>query len=289
MSAREQAICFECEGDALLGILHLPGVPLHAVGVLVIVGGPQYRVGSHRQFTLLARGLAARGHAVMRFDYRGMGDSDGGPRDFEAVDADISTAVGEFLRRVPGLDAVVLWGLCDGASAALMASGHPAIKGLVLANPWVHTERGQAQAVMRHYYFQRLLQRSFWQKVLAGRFSPLRSLREFIGVARRLRTREEAAGKASDGEPGDFLQRMLGAAQDFAGAILVLASEHDLTAAEFGDLCRDVPAWRGVMHGQAVSWQRLPGADHTFSRLSDLQAAVDATADWLANWAQARV
>lgn len=186
MSTGERALRFQCEGDGLLGILHAPAGTAQAPGVLIIVGGPQYRVGSHRQFTLLARGLAARGHAVMRFDYRGMGDSDGEPRNFEELDADIRSAIDEFLGQVPGLGAVVLWGLCDGATAALLAADHPAVKGLVLANPWVHTERGQAQAVMRHYYFQRLLQRSFWQKVLGGRFAPLRSLREFFGVARQV-------------------------------------------------------------------------------------------------------
>lgn len=284
MSAGERALRFQCEGDGLLGILHAPDGPAQAPGVLIIVGGPQYRVGSHRQFTLLARGLAARGHAVMRFDYRGMGDSDGEPRNFEELDADIHSAIDEFLGQVPGLGAVVLWGLCDGASAALLAADHPAVKGLVLVNPWVHTERGQAQAVMRHYYFQRLLQRSFWQKVLSGRFTPLRSLREFFGVARQVRG---GAGSGDDASPG-FLRRMLQAVQGFGGAILVLISEHDLTAAEFSDLCRDVPAWRDAMRGQAVSWQRLPGADHTFSRPADLQAAVDVTAAWLAAGPQAQ-
>ena len=42
-------------------------------GMLIVVGGPQYRAGSHRQFTLLARDVAATGVPTMRFDYRGMG------------------------------------------------------------------------------------------------------------------------------------------------------------------------------------------------------------------------
>jgi alpha/beta superfamily hydrolase len=53
--------------------------------VLVIVGGPQYRAGSHRQFTLLARSLAEQGFAVLRFDYRGMGDSTGAMRDQQST------------------------------------------------------------------------------------------------------------------------------------------------------------------------------------------------------------
>ncbi|KAB8057318.1 hydrolase 1, exosortase A system-associated, partial [Janthinobacterium violaceinigrum] len=58
----------------LVGILSLPAAP-GPRGVLIVTGGPQYRVGSHRQFVLLARALAAQGVPVLRFDLRGMGDS----------------------------------------------------------------------------------------------------------------------------------------------------------------------------------------------------------------------
>ena len=79
-----------------------------------MVGGPQYRVGSHRQFVLLARDLAADGFPVFRFDYRGMGDSEGEFRGFEHVEDDIAAAVEAFRSASPGLREIVLWGLCDG-------------------------------------------------------------------------------------------------------------------------------------------------------------------------------
>src|SRR5262245_60307703 len=69
----ERAVVFGCEGEELLGVLHEPasdgatGTPA-STGVIIVVGGPQYRVGSHRQFVLMARELARRGHAVLRFD-----------------------------------------------------------------------------------------------------------------------------------------------------------------------------------------------------------------------------
>src|SRR5450830_2034009 len=118
----ERSLSFTCDGAQLFGIASIPAVPA-ARGVLIVVGGPQYRAGSHRQFALLARSLAARGIPALRFDYRGMGDSSGAARDFNDVDADLRAAVDEFCARVPSLREVVIWGLCDAASAALFYAG----------------------------------------------------------------------------------------------------------------------------------------------------------------------
>ena len=57
----ERALVFECEGEQLVGIVAAPEAA--RVGVLVIVGGPQYRAGSHRQYVLLSRRLASAGVA----------------------------------------------------------------------------------------------------------------------------------------------------------------------------------------------------------------------------------
>ena len=54
MNFSEQVVVFAAEEERLLGIVTMPEVPIDC-GVLMIVGGPQYRVGSHRQFLLLSR------------------------------------------------------------------------------------------------------------------------------------------------------------------------------------------------------------------------------------------
>jgi exosortase A-associated hydrolase 1 len=238
----ESAIIIQCGDESMVGILHRPVQAPRNLGVLVVVGGPQYRVGSHRQFVLMARSFAAAGYAVLRFDYRGMGDSGGAARTFETVGDDIRAASDAFLAAQPGLRGIVIFGLCDAASAALMyCNSDPRVKGLLLANPWVRTEGGAARAVVRHHYGRRVLQRSFWSKVLKGEFAALASLRSFAAQLRSSREREAAEGPSGDAP--DFLRRMLRGLAGFRGPVLLLLSDRDLTAREFQDLCRDSSAW----------------------------------------------
>ena len=71
MNFEERALSLRCNDSWMYGILSLPEQAASR-GVLIVVGGPQYRVGSHRQFTLLARHLASLRIPVLRFDCRGM-------------------------------------------------------------------------------------------------------------------------------------------------------------------------------------------------------------------------
>ena len=118
----EEGVCIESRGERLIGVLHRPQAAAlgSRPGVVIVVGGPQYRVGSHRQFVLLARALAARGFPVLRFDLSGMGDSGGEFAGFERSGADIRAAIDALQHLDKSVGEVCLWGLCDGASAALM-------------------------------------------------------------------------------------------------------------------------------------------------------------------------
>jgi exosortase A-associated hydrolase 1 len=271
-----EPIVFECGGSSLVGILHLPPAQREKVGVLVVVGGPQYRVGSHRQFTLMARDLAAAGYPTLRFDYRGMGDSSGDARTFEAVDADIRAAIDEFMRAVPGMGSVVLWGLCDAASAVLMyCGGDPRVAGLVLANPWVRTTSGEARAFLRHYYWQRLMQPEFWRKVVRLEFDLAASVRDWL---RKFRAAGAGAGGSA---PLGFIDRMYEGIDGFQGRILVLISGKDLTAQEFVDLCGVDSRWQRQLARRSVEQVALTDADHTFSNREALARATGHTIDWL--------
>jgi len=283
MTPSERALMFDCGGESLVGILSGAESPARR-GVLIVVGGPQYRVGSHRQFTLLARHLAGRGVPTLRFDYRGMGDSDGEARTFEHVGADIRCAIDRFFADVPGLEDVVIWGLCDAASAALFYAHQDArVSGLILLNPWVRTEQGIARTHLRHYYFLRLFQASLWRKLARGEFKVLeatgalaRSIRDAVG-----RRRGSGAGIGSSTGDAPLPERMEDGLRKFRGRALFILSGNDLTAQEFRDVVARSPSWRQLLEGERVSRHDLPEANHTFAQRDWRDEVARLTDSWI--------
>ena len=269
---QERAFLFPCEDEELVGVISEPVAPVGGLGVLIIVGGPQYRVGSHRQFVLLARHLADSGVPCMRFDYRGMGDSTGKQGDFEGIDSDIRAAIDAFLERAPSVNRVVLWGLCDGASAAcFVAPRDSRVAGLVLLNPWVKTAQGEARTYLRHYYFRRLFDASFWKKLVSGRISVGRSVGGVISAAR--------VATGADAPTSQSLPDRMGAALRTAGKpVLLILSGRDYVAREFegvatGDL------WQDLLKTMSVC--RIEAADHTFSSRPWRDEVAHLTSAWI--------
>jgi uncharacterized protein len=248
-------------------------------GVLIVVGGPQYRAGSHRQFTLLARQLAQAGIAALRFDFRGMGDSTGEARTFERAGADIRCALDRFFASVPGLNHVVIWGLCDAASAALFyAHQDPRVTGLVLLNPWVRTEQGIARTRLRYYYGTRLLQWSLWRKVARGEFD-MRGATASLGRFVLDAMKGAHAGQSSDSAP--LPERMEQGLHRFHGKVLLILSGNDLTAQEFKHLVGGSSRWRSLLEDKRVTRYELPEANHTFARRDWRDEVARWTADWV--------
>jgi exosortase A-associated hydrolase 1 len=274
-------VLFSSGGEELLGILTMPCGPPSPVGVLVVVGGPQYRVGSHRQFLQLSRFLAGRGVASFRFDTSGMGDSTGALRSFEHLTPDIAAAIDAFLQQAPNLESIVLLGLCDGASAALMAMAElpqGRVSGLCLVNPWVRTAATEASARVSVYYARRIRSTDFWRKLLRGAVSPRRLL-EF--VATYLQSRK-GASSATGGVRGSFQTRMALGWRAFGGPVHLTLSGNDLTAREFIDYCTAHDEWQALLRRPDLTRLDIAEADHTLSNASSREHWQGAVADWLA-------
>ena len=278
-SYREQGVVFSSGHNRLVGIAAVPQAPAE-VGVLILVGGPQYRVGSHRQFTLLARSLAESGIASFRFDFSGMGDSEGDDFDFRCVDQDVGCAIETFCKTVPEVKRVVLWGLCDGASAAMIiANSYDRISGLILLNPWVHSGDYAPQVKMQHYYRQILTGREYWKRLLTGKVNFLPPITAFG----KLMFSWFGAGGEGDESRGKqlFVQDMQKGLESFGHPVLVILSGEDLTADEFSNLLHSSRSWRSLASRPSFKVHTIGEADHTFSRKSWSQDVTRLTRDWV--------
>ena len=277
MTINEHPLWLQGEGFDMLGIVSLPaaGTPTQRTGVVIVVGGAQYRVGSHRQFVQLARFLSAAGFPVLRFDLPGMGDSPGELPAFEDTAPHLAAAINGFQRQHPGVERVVLWGLCDGASASLLyvdATHDPRIAGLALLNPWVRSEVSLARARVKHYYRQRLLEGAFWRKMFKGAVG-WQALHGLAGNFKKM------------GQPSlqtiTFQDRMGHGLLAFTGPILLLLSERDLTAQEFVEHAAISTAWEGWSSMASLSTHTLSQADHTCSIPSSSRMVERHTVQWL--------
>jgi exosortase A-associated hydrolase 1 len=297
LSYQEKAITFDCLNEHLVGVISQPcaqlgstqnpQTPAPTTGLIVIVGGPQYRAGSHRQFVLLARGLASAGIPVLRFDYRGMGDSTSEVRTFDNVNDDIAAAASALQASVPSITNIVLWGLCDGASAALLfchSRQDARISGLCLLNPWVRSEVSLAKTQVKHYYTQRLRQKEFWLKLIRGKVA----VSAAAGLIRNVRAAvgHRVVAKNNDDKP--FQTRMAEGWMHFNGPMLLILSGSDYVAKEFLEYSDTASVWKNCLKHGSLTRQDISEADHTFSSTYDSLKVADLTRAWLSKFCSLR-
>lgn len=260
--------------DGMLGVLTAPAGDAQPVGigVVIVVGGPQTRVGSHRQFVAMARAIARAGYPCLRFDYTGMGDSSGPMPDFERAGPDIARACDALQRELPHCRRIVLWGLCDGATAALFHSlVDERIAAVVAANPWARSDSTRSAAIVRQHYGSRLRSPEFWRKLATGKVDVVGSVREALGHARRALAAKQPAPE--ERVVRDLPGRVAQALASARCPVRLQLSGNDLTAAEF-ELAVDGIGPEGPQH---VSRLRLDHADHTCSDPADWRAFIDDT------------
>jgi len=287
----ETALLFKCGQDDLVAILHR-GDPAARRGVVIVVaGGPQYRVGAHRQFVSLARRLAARGYPVLRFDLRGMGDSGGTHLGYQHSESDIRAAIDALTAEQPEVGEVVLFGECESASGILFyAYQDHRVKGIALVNPWVRTEEGQAQVILKHYYVTRLLSRAFWRKLASGSFNPRASVVSFVQVLRTYLQGRKFAASASTASGYEDMSNLTlphktaEGLRRFRGQTMILMSGRDYIAREFDEVVASSQAWRDLLDDARVRRRVLPDADHTFSREVWKIQVFGWIAEWLDSW-----
>jgi len=110
--------------EQVASVITVPPGRSRAIVVLTTGGGGAPRSHAGSMWTRVARGLAARGIASARMDWRGMGDSTGSarfPAGFANLPVEDLGAVAGFARQVTGAEALGVAGNCGGARTALAA------------------------------------------------------------------------------------------------------------------------------------------------------------------------
>lgn len=120
------------DGLRLFGIVHLPdSITPGQLPVILLSPGLKSRVAPHRLYVKLATHLAAMGHVVLRFDFAGLGDSEGLVKEATVADfygtvqsgryVDDTRAAMDWMQAEYGGSRFVLAGLCGGAITGLLA------------------------------------------------------------------------------------------------------------------------------------------------------------------------
>ena len=139
-----EAVIIENQGEKIFAVLHRPlqtssSTTEKVPAIVICPGFGGTKCGKFRMFVTLGKELAKQGVAVLRFDYRGGGDSEGEFRDI-TLEGEVSDTLQclNFLANDPQIDSSrlgILGRSLGGAIAVLTARRFPLIKSLALLAP----------------------------------------------------------------------------------------------------------------------------------------------------------
>jgi exosortase A-associated hydrolase 1 len=246
---------FSCEGKLLGATLDRAE---GGIGLIIVTGGTQTRIGSHRMFERLAGQVAAAGYPCFRFDRRAVGDSEGEEPGYRGSMADLSAAVSAFRAECPHLQRVVGFGLCDGATALALFGAEAGVDSVLLANPWfVETEAGAppAAAIKRHYRDQ-LMSLAGWKRLLGGSVSYKKLFKGMMKVVAP--------------PPADLAGEVAASLRSHGLPVELVLARKDATAIAAEEL------WQSPLFGEVRSKSPSPAYvesdSHTFARPGDAEA-----------------
>lgn len=287
---------FDCDGFGLVGTIHVPdaGSPRSDLAVVMLNQGPLDRSGAHRISVHMARHWAAQGVPTLRFDARGVGESEGEwnePDEGASIKAqyklieegawvaDAHAAI-DFVVRETGARRVVLAGLCGGGATAMQAAAHPHVYGVVTVGMPVRVQAdisGVADMVDEKIrsetgrYVSKLLNPTAWRRFLTLQtdYSVLWAV-----LSQRV-TRLFVKERALDPRLNAGLVRSFESAVAQRKQILFVYPEKDYLWLEFQELFES----RFPRASARFELATIPQANHTFTEPSwqeSLHTIVDA-------------
>lgn len=295
------------DGLALFGILHLPEADRRRPeAVLLLSPGVKMRVAPGRLYNKLARRFVDVGFPVFRFDFSGLGDSEGSideralARVYNSIQngryvSDTVDAM-DWLQREHGLARFVACGLCGGALTGLLTaeSDHriTALLGIGIPASFEGLEgdydqyltRGQLRSLSRGYLVK-LLQPKALLRFLTFRSSygvVWRSFRETLlparrkGVVPRPANPRSAVGNVNPRFAPAFLSMLRR-----KRPILLIFGGADRWRWEFEEKFEDLNREALGPHGAGYETHVVDNANHVLSDPEWLETALRLSEEWL--------
>ena len=293
----QETVSFSCEGYQLRGSLHRPsGSAPGDTAIVILNQGPLDRSGAHRLSVKCARRWAAQGFPVLRFDARGVGDSEGDwaiPEDGAPINLlykniedgawtlDTRAAVDHVCKATSARN-VVLAGVCGGAVSALHAAAtHPAVVGVIMVGmpvrPWgdIGIDSIVASKVEQEAkgYVKKLGKWHAWRRFFTGESD----YRVLWGISSRY-VRSRVFGE-SDDQLKSLNTSMLKSfrnVQEAGKRMLFVFPENDYLWIEFRDLF--LPRFEDR---PPFDLRTIPDANHTFTEVAWQEQLFSILENWL--------
>ena len=251
----ERPVVFYNQEQQINGILHSPvGCDAPCPAVVFFHGFTGTKVEPHRIFVKTARELAAIGFYVLRFDFRGSGDSGGDFSDM-TIGGEISDAIKsiDVLTAMPGvdIDRIGILGLSMGGCVAACVSGQDTrVKSTVMWAPLSDDPPARKQEILER--------------------SKNTPTPEEIALAN-----PNIVGKAFYEELPDISPSV--AIQEFTGTLLVIhGSGDDVVPVSHGKRYYELMRERDALTALEI----IDKADHTFNAVAWEQAVIAKSVAW---------
>lgn len=127
----------------IFGVIHRPLDTAFSPAILMCHGLAGNKIGRYRSYVTAASELVKKGFTVLRFDYRGSGDSEGETQDMTVTSAVSDTLEAlNFLKEDPFVDTdrIGLFGRSFGGAIALQAASKFPVKSVALWAPIFHAK-----------------------------------------------------------------------------------------------------------------------------------------------------
>lgn len=296
------------QGLRLFGVLHVPEAGARTdLGVILLSPGVKMRVGPERLYCTITDRLVSLGLSVLRFDFYGLGDSEGELNEDLLKDVYNHIEVGRFvddtidsmdwMAREYGARRFILSGLCGGAITGLLAAQRDVrVAGLLAlavtpvlasrsADPSLYLTSGQA-AALRRTYLDKLLSPGAWLRLLTLRSDYRllwRAMRQGVHPQESANTPGPAAPLEQDNASPLFPPAFFSMIES-RRPILMIYGGSDRLLWEYEEKFAARHAARLASAPQCYEVHTIAQANHVLSFEPWQQEMLDTSTAWLRRW-----